>query len=623
MVKVCEKLISEVNKSTALRISIINSILFIAIFVLVAVFGLVANFKSYMAGEDDSIESYMSVSMIAVDGKVQDMERLALMSMTAYDTQNILQKYATESVTLQNADEKFLSDYYASLITIRDDIKGIYLFDLKGLIFSYDSFNPSRNREIDALDELIRQQEKGNLMPACNSYLITTGLTDLFRYSERYSLDHEYNTELWLLKEVNSFSPHEKIGTIIMSMSSKTYQDLLTQTMGEDIQYVLCGDDGMILSCNDADLIGKNIVDFGTDMKTLLGADAGDVEWQGEKCHFKHQKSAYSGLHLIVGKTQHDLFAPVKRVFLVSIPLLLLAMCAVILASFRHVKKVLEPMSELSAGMRNFDENSLRLKYQVTSEDEVGVLISSFNKMVEMIRELIDEKLANEIRLKERQLTEQKLSMLYLKSQINPHFLYNTIDTIRIQAGINGDKQVADLLMKLVNFFRLSVRVDEQLVTLDHEYEMIESYLELMCYRYPQLQSSVDMDPMLADLYVPNFILQPIVENSLLHGLKGAGYKGSVSVLAKWVDQNRDLIEIQVTDTGVGFTDEVKNKVTKLLTDGEQNPETIGSNSGIGIVNVQKRIKLLCGDACGLWYTDRAGGGVTAHILLTAKREVH
>ncbi len=126
------------------------------------------------------------------------------------------------------------------------------------------------------------------------------------------------------------------------------------------------------------------------------------------------------------------------------------------------------------------------------------------------------------------ELTEQKMSMLYLKSQVNPHFLYNTLDTIRIQAQLNDEKQVANLLMRLVDFFRLSVKVDRQMVALDDELELLEAYMELMCYRYPELVCNYDIDLDLGGVLVPNFILQPIVENSLLHGLKNKGYRGEV-----------------------------------------------------------------------------------------------
>ncbi|MGM9650718.1 MAG: sensor histidine kinase, partial [Faecousia sp.] len=217
------------------------------------------------------------------------------------------------------------------------------------------------------------------------------------------------------------------------------------------------------------------------------------------------------------------------------------------------------------------------------------------------------------------ELTEQKMSMLYLKSQVNPHFLYNTLDTIRIQAQLNGDKTVADLLMRLVDFFRLSVKVDRPMVALDDELELLEAYMELMCYRYPELQCEYDIDPDLGAMQVPNFILQPIVENSLLHGLKNKGYRGQVRISAQKTAE--DKLEILVCDSGSGFAEGKKAAIDEMLRSyAKQAPKLTGNS--IGILNVQKRIKLLCGREYGLSYTENPTGGVTAHLLLPMKEDV-
>ncbi|MGN0179773.1 MAG: sensor histidine kinase [Monoglobaceae bacterium] len=216
------------------------------------------------------------------------------------------------------------------------------------------------------------------------------------------------------------------------------------------------------------------------------------------------------------------------------------------------------------------------------------------------------------------ELTEQKMSMLYLKSQVNPHFLYNTLDTIRIQAQLNGDKVTADLLMRLSDFFRLSIKTDRQMTMLDDETELSDAYMELMCCRYPELEYSCDIDPDLGDVLVPNFILQPIVENSLLHGLKNKGYRGAVTVTAQKSHRKQDCVEIEVADTGSGFGEGVKSKIDEMLLHcDKQTPKT----ESIGILNVQKRIRLLCGKEFGLTYTENTDGGVTAHILLPLTRE--
>lgn len=216
------------------------------------------------------------------------------------------------------------------------------------------------------------------------------------------------------------------------------------------------------------------------------------------------------------------------------------------------------------------------------------------------------------------ELTEQKMSMLYLKSQVNPHFLYNTVDTIRIQAQLNGDKKVADLLMRLVDFFRLSVKVDKPMVSLDDELELLEAYMELMCYRYPNLQCAYNIDPELVGMRVPNFILQPIVENSLLHGLKNVGYRGAVSIVAQKVGDGQ--MEILVSDTGSGFAEGKKAEIEQMLKNYAKRPARLEGNS-IGILNVQKRIKLLCGREYGLSYTDNQAEGVTAHLLLPMEED--
>lgn len=213
------------------------------------------------------------------------------------------------------------------------------------------------------------------------------------------------------------------------------------------------------------------------------------------------------------------------------------------------------------------------------------------------------------------ELIEQKMSMLYLKSQINPHFLYNTLDTIRIQAEINQDKKVADLLMNLVGFFRMSVKVDRQMVTLDDELDLLEAYMELMCYRYPSLHCEYDIDPDLGGMEVPNFILQPLVENSLLHGLKNKGYRGEVVISAK---KEYGQMEITISDNGSGFSEEKKAMIDDMLTNYAKWTANLEGNR-IGLLNVQKRIKLLCGSEYGLWYTENKNGGVTAHLLLPLK----
>ena len=172
--------------------------------------------------------------------------------------------------------------------------------------------------------------------------------------------------------------------------------------------------------------------------------------------------------------------------------------------------------------------------------------------------------------------------------------------------------------MRLVSFFRRSVKVDRPQVRLEDELELIDAYLDLMCMRYQALDCAIDVAPELLNAQVPNFILQPIVENSLLHGLKNRGYRGTVVISAQKTADGR--MEVCVRDTGSGFADGKKAAIDAMLASYDKQPPKLTGNS-IGILNVQKRIKLLCGRECGLSYTENEDGGVTAHVVLPLKEE--
>lgn len=139
--------------------------------------------------------------------------------------------------------------------------------------------------------------------------------------------------------------------------------------------------------------------------------------------------------------------------------------------------------------------------------------------------------------------------------------------------------------------------------------------MDLMCYRYPKLNCRYDIDPDLGDAEVPNFILQPMVENALLHGLKNKGYIGEITISAQKTEKG---IEISVSDSGSGFEEGKRESIEQLLVHYAKAPQKLEGNS-IGILNVQKRIKLLCGKEYGLNYTENEEGGITAHIELPWK----
>ena len=542
------------------------------------------------------------------------------MSTSGDRFQNILLNYKKRNDYEKNQDEKYLEEYYTSLVEIRNDISGIYIYDMDSLIFRHDSMHPSLRKNVDAYEVLHEVAQKAVKLKQSNCYLTVDSQPEFMRYPANYGTDPFNSNCIWLLRDIYSFSPYKQIGSVALTVPVETIKKILDESIGRDMFYILLTKAGDIACCQEGDYVGKNIADISPEIAEKIGREGSqEAPWEGRDCKIMMQHSDYSNLILITGQSVRAFTQEATGFIWYSILIGLGVVILIVILTFWSVSLLLKPLKSLAFGMSNFNEHSLKVRYPIVRNDEVGQMVKSYNSMVDMLDYLIETQYVDKMRIKESQLNEQKLSFLYLKSQVNPHFLYNTLDTIRIRAEINNDKDVSYMLMELVKFFRLNVKAEYQFVTLEHEISLIDSYLKLMCYRYEKISYQYDIDPDLMDVLVPNFILQPIMENSLLHGLRDKGYHGQIQ-LGVHCCEREDRVEITIKDDGVGLSTEKKNHINELLMDYDNNHDPNEQNS-LGILNVQKRLKMFYQKDCGLYYTDNEECGITAHIIIEKKKE--
>lgn len=606
------------KNSIGFKLSIRNSIFLCSAFITLFVVICLLNAEIIYNKEEQVFTSYLYNTMTSIDDKLKDMSRVSLMSMADDRTQEVLLSYKGMSDEEKREQQAYLSKFYQSLVTIRNDIHGIYMMDLETLLFYYDIENPTLKDGVDAVvmaQEIVALDKEPMQISNCS---LVVGLQPQFmKYPGYYGTDPYYSNCIWLVRDIYGFSPHEKIGTIALTAPIAKMRELLENTLGEDMFYLLVTKSGKIVCSQNSGYLMKNIDDVNVQLSEVLSSDgAGTIEWEGAESYVMHTESEDSGLILMVGKPVGAIQHEITGFMGYYIVLCVGALTLIITFTVFNVNRKLAPIKRLANDMSNFNSESIAVRYKVESKDETGRLISAFNTMMDMLEELIEKQYKDKVRIQEGQLKEQNLSMLYLKSQVNPHFLYNTLDTIRIHAQMNGDKDVADMLMQLVEFFRLSVKVDKVIVTLEHEMDLIENYMALMCRRYPDIHCEYDIDPELLDVEVPNFILQPIVENSILHGLRDKGYKGNLKIVIRRKENDKasdeKFIEILITDDGIGFSEEIKNRVHELLYNAEDETSNIQS---IGIRNIHNRLQMFYSKECGLSYIEEKCG-VTACILI-------
>lgn len=269
---------------------------------------------------------------------------------------------------------------------------------------------------------------------------------------------------------------------------------------------------------------------------------------------------------------------------------------------------IIKPLKEMKRMMRRVEVGDYSVQFPVRSGDEVNRLGHSFNVMVVQIRDLVNKVL----RLK---IYQQQAQVQVLRSQINPHFLYNTLESIHMKAEINQDYEVADMIALLGKLFRLSLRQTSERITIAQELEYVNVFMGLQGVRYLKMNYRVEIDAELMQVKILPWIIQPLVENAIIHGLAPVRGEGWIAVTAKRDDQ---ILTITVADNGVGISENRLAWIQAQL----RAPDSEDTNDHIGINNVHRRIQYYYGPDYGLHIENRPEGGAIVEIRLAIGEEV-
>ena len=295
---------------------------------------------------------------------------------------------------------------------------------------------------------------------------------------------------------------------------------------------------------------------------------------------------------------------------ILSIILIFSAVGFSIVAAWGLSKSIYVPIKKLHDVTTTITKNDLQALMTSDNVDEITELGMSFNIMIGKIKELLDSKIKEQENLKKAELRA-------LQAQINPHFLYNTLDTIIWMAESKKTDQVVKMVTALSNFFRISLSKGMDWITIGEELERIKSYLTIQKMRYRDiLDFKIEVGEGVSENTVLKLILQPLVENALYHGIKNKRQGGTISVRARRNGMDEVLLEVE--DNGIGFTPE---KLAQLRGELADDSGDIKLESGFGIGNVNKRIRLYYGKPYGLSVESEYTTGTRVTLVIPAKVE--
>jgi len=261
-----------------------------------------------------------------------------------------------------------------------------------------------------------------------------------------------------------------------------------------------------------------------------------------------------------------------------------------ILAAWIISASIYVPIKKLHNVTRTITGQDLQALVTTSNVDEITELGISFNLMIGQIRDLLNAKIQEQENLKKAELKA-------LQAQINPHFLYNTLDTIVWMAESNKPDQVIEIVRSLSSFFRIALSKGKDWISLRKELEHVESYLKIQKMRYQDiLDYEFEVDQSLLDSTILKLTLQPLVENALYHGIKTKRGGGMIAISVRRGPLKSVVLEVR--DDGVGFTPYKLNQIQETLA--EQMGEITMNEGGFGLQNVNKRIKLYYGQQYGL-----------------------
>ena len=265
-------------------------------------------------------------------------------------------------------------------------------------------------------------------------------------------------------------------------------------------------------------------------------------------------------------------------------------------------KSFTKPITDLVDVTDRVSKGDLGARSHNDSHDEVGELSKSMNQMIDKINELLSQITKEQIRIQEAELE-------LLQAQINPHFLYNTLDTIIWLAEGGDEKRVVSMVKSLSAFFRTSLSRGRDIITIREELVHAKSYLEIQQFRYQDiLEYEIDVPEEFGEYTIPKITIQPLIENALYHGIKNKRGGGKIKISAGRCDED---IVITVSDNGIGMTPERLGEVMDGLLSTEP-----ADNAIYGLYNVNERIRLKFGDKYGITLHSVYGEGSSCNILL-------
>jgi len=582
-------------KNAKLRNKLMASYL-VACFVPLLLSTMVIRYFAVKNLEEDSMELAMIYSTQVVsniENLVEDYDRLTKSAVVDNDILTIINSDKEPSVSAQIDYQLQARKLLLRMAILRPDVDNIMLLTKVGGFYQYNTSGTSVNRQ------LLMEEAWLKRLTESRQVLTFTGA----HFKDCYDVGQDGIVVTVGRKLYNTVGT--EVGMVLIDMNPfdlVELNDTFKLTRSEyHIRIRVSAEDGAVLY--DSDVIdGKLTWQDVTDGNTQVLPEEKDCIVIRDTAH-----DGQLGVEALIPRRQ--LMEKATRITWVA--MLAIGVSVLMILGFSSVlsKAITKPITELQEKMEQVGEGSYGRLEGFESSDEIGILIDNYNSMVSKIQSLIrDVYLA--------QISQKDAKLMALRTQINPHMLYNTLESIRMKALVKGDVEVAEMIKILARMFRASLGREDGSHTIRAELEYVENYLRLQNIRFQgQFEFSYEMEEELLDVGIVPLVFQPIVENCIEHGNRGHYEKLHIEIKGRRISDT--AVEILFRDDGKGMEPEQRQQVNRRLENvSEEYTQSGQEGDSIGLYNIAQRIFLRYGQEYGLQVAKSSESGTVIRMRI-------
>lgn len=546
---------------------------------------------------DSALESYNGISKMPYYYNYSSEGKFEYNYMSFDNLRQIIYGIGVEPERVEETRLNNMRVFLGNVQAVDDSIRGVHFLadDLNGNRLSFHRYQTGL-QQLHSEEVFRERMQYDSLNPESKQMiLIPTHRNDYF---------YNQNTQVFTIARnyfdlTGTVGNYQYVGTLYLDIDLRRLSETTSQiSLHPGDRIYIYDTDGTCYYSNDHEVIGRN-----------LKAEAVSFADNREEIVIQSGKNSHGFQVLITMKTE-TAFQQLRQMQQMMYAFLAFCLAALLAGSVWFSRRLTNPIRQMMEQMSQIETGNFKVQIPVTSKDEIGILSERFNRMSKELENYINQSYVAHMKQAEAEMTA-------LKSQIYPHFLYNTLEIIRMTALEKDDQVIPEMIEALSEQIRYMIGPMQDMVPLEKEVEITRKYIYLLnCRIKGKVNLSVDLQG-LGHVQVPKLILQPIVENAYVHGIKPKDGMGNILIGA---EETGDGLEISVMDNGIGMNETALRQLRALLEGNEPGIKNEHNWQSIGLKNVHDRIRYLYGEAFGIEVTSTPSVGTMVRIVMRKEK---